>query len=85
MELPESPKVKLPWSNFATPILLGNLPVQDAVNLTAYLVGLQSGKARFAYGVPTVGGRTHVGVITKANAFKMLDEPELKHTNVGFL
>ncbi len=85
MELPPAPKVTLPWNRFATPISYGDLPLQDAVNLAAYLVGLQSGKARFAHGVPTVGGRTHVGVITKANGFRMLDEPELRHTNVGFI
>lgn len=84
MDLPASPAVKLPWDAFGIPIGYGDLPLQDAINLTAYLVGLQSGKARFAYGVPTVGGRTHVGVITKVDGFKMLEEPQLRLTNTGF-
>jgi hypothetical protein len=31
-----------------------------------------------------VGGRTHVGMITKSEGFRMLDEPELRHTNIGY-
>jgi hypothetical protein len=61
-----------------------NLPLQDAVDLAAFLVNLQSGRAKFGSGVATVGGRTHIGVITKQK-FVMLDEPELRHTNVGFV
>jgi hypothetical protein len=52
--------------------------------LLSYLVGLQSGKSKFATGVATVGGRTHIGVITKREGFRMLDEPELRHTNIGY-
>jgi hypothetical protein len=48
-------------------------------------VGLQSGKSKFAVGVPTVGGRTHVGVITRHEGFRMLSEPELRHRPVGFV
>ena len=53
------------------------------MDLVAFLVNLQSGRAKFGSGVATVGGRTHVGVITK-NRFEMLEEPRLKHTNTGF-
>jgi hypothetical protein len=84
LELPAPPKLNLPWDRFETLISYGNLPVQDAVHLASFLVGLQSGKARFAHGVPTVGGRTHVGVITKTDGLRMLDEPALKLSNPGF-
>lgn len=84
-ELPQPPEIKLPWDRFHSPISYGNLPVQDAVDFAAYLVSLQSGKAKFASGVATVGGRTHIGVITKSLGFRMLDEPELRHRNIGFV
>jgi hypothetical protein len=63
----------------------GNLPLQDAVDLASFLVGLQSGKSKFAMGVPRAGGRTHVGVVTRYEGFRMLGEPELRHTHVGFV
>ena len=41
-----------------------NLPHQEAINFVSFLVLLQDGRARFGRGVPTVGGRTHIGIIT---------------------
>jgi hypothetical protein len=82
-ELPQVPAFSLDWEGFRCNIAYGNLPVQDSIDLTAYLVELQSGKARFASGVATVGGRTHIGLITKQEGFRMLDEPELHYTRVG--
>ena len=61
-----------------------NLPLQEAVNMVSYLVLVQAGKARFERGVATVGGRTHVGVITKEQGFRILNEPELTHPYTGF-
>lgn len=84
-ELPVAPEIALGWDQFHSPIFYGNLPLQDAVDFAAFLVGIQSGKAKFAAGVPTVGGRTHIGVITRKDGFVMLDEPQLKHRNVGFV
>jgi hypothetical protein len=60
------------------------LPLQEAITFVAFLVNLQSGKSRFARGVATVGGRTHIGIITKGKDFRLLDEPELKHRHTGF-
>ena len=49
------------------------------------IASLQSGMSKFAIGVPTVGGRTHVGVVTRHEGFRMLGEPELRHTHIGFV
>jgi hypothetical protein len=83
--LPAAPEITIPWDRYRCDIAYGNLPLQDAVDLAAFLVSLQSGKSKFAIGVPTVGGRTHVGVVTRHEGFRMLDEPELRHTHVGFV
>jgi hypothetical protein len=85
VEVPEPPPISLPWNSCEARIIYANLPLQDAIDFAAYLVNLQSGRAKFAEGVPTVGGRTHVGVITKQNGFSMLEEPELVHRNTGFV
>lgn len=84
-ELPAAPQVRIPWDRYGCEIAYSNLPLQDAVDLASFLVGLQSGQSKFAMGVPTVGGRTHVGVVTRHEGFRMLDEPELRHTHVGFV
>lgn len=61
-----------------------NLPLQEAVNMASYLVFLQAGKARFERGVATVGGRIHVGVVTKEDGFRVLNAPKLAHRYTGF-
>jgi len=61
-----------------------NLPVQYAVELASLLVNVQSGIMRFSMGIPTVGGRTHVGVLERGRRFKLLNEPTLKHDHVGY-
>ena len=63
--------------------IYGNLPIKDSLDLTAYLVELQSGQAKFAKGIATVGGRTRIGLIRKQEGFHMLNEPELHYTRVG--
>ena len=61
-----------------------NLPLQEAINMVAYLVLMQAGKARFEKGIATVGGRIHVAVITKDRGFQLLNEPNLTHKYTGF-
>ncbi|MGF6879046.1 hypothetical protein [Paraburkholderia sp. MM5477-R1] len=78
------PAVELPFKNCQLDIDFANLPLQDAVDFVSYLVNLQSGRAKFARGVATVGGRTHIGVITRNNKLRMLNEPELVHRNPGY-
>lgn len=82
-ELPPKPSIQIDWNQFKLGIDFANLPLQSALDLVAYLVGLQSGKAKYVRGVPTVGGRTHIGILTKGK-FEMKNEPDLMHTNLGY-
>jgi hypothetical protein len=88
IDIPEIADISLDWSQYRTALDYANIPLQEAINFVAFLVNLQGGKARFARGVATVvatvGGRTHVGVITKDRGFRLIDEPELRHRYTGF-
>ena len=91
-ELPDDLDTTLPdkidsdfsWTDYFIDTDFSNLPLQEAVNMASYLVLMQAGKARFERGVATVGGRVHIGVITKEDGFEVLNEPELTHRYVGF-
>jgi hypothetical protein len=85
IEVPETDPIVLPWDEFQARIDFGNLPLQDAIDFAAYLVNIQSGRAKFSAGVPTVGGRTHIGLITREDGFRMIDEVPLTHRNAGFV
>lgn len=82
--LPLKLDVVLPWDDMETEFDYGNLPLQSAIDFVAFLVNLQSGMSRFAPGVATVGGRTHIAVVTKGGGFRMLNEPDLQHRHTGF-
>ena len=82
--LPDKPDLDAIWSAVNLPIDYSNLPEQDGVELVAHLVNMQSGRDKFASGVATVGGRTHIGIVTKSKGFRMLNEPEVVHQHVGF-
>ena len=90
-ELPEGTKIDAPsieggrpdWARFALPIGYSNLPLQEAVTFASAMVMVQASHSRFATGVATVGGRTHVGIITKAKGFWALNEPEITHRFTG--
>lgn len=84
IELPEIKKIETPWNKYNVSIDYANLPLQDAIELVSFLVNVQAGRAKFARGVATVGGRTHIGVITKAKGFQLLNEPQLAHRHTGF-
>jgi len=84
LDLPEPPKINPGWEEFRSDIGYSNMPIQEAINFVSFLVGLQSGQSRFTRGVATVGGRTHIAVITKDKGFVLLNEPELQHRNTGF-
>jgi hypothetical protein len=81
--LPAQPPFKVNWDEGQLSIDFANLPLQDAVDFVSYLVGLQSGKAKFVRGVPQVGGRTHIGIVQRGS-FTMPNEPELSHRNIGY-
>ena len=78
-------KPPLPWGPFGLSVSCANLPLQEAVDFAAFLVNLQSARDKFTRGVATVGGRTHVGVLTRADGFRMLNEPDVAHTITGFM
>jgi hypothetical protein len=59
------------------------LPIQSGIDLVSELVNLQSAAARFESGIPVVGGRTRIGIITKAGGLEFLSEPKLKHEHTG--
>jgi hypothetical protein len=83
IEAPQPP-IDLPWFTSIANIDFANLPTQYAVDLVELLVNLQSGMQRFANGVATVGGRTHVGVLKRGEKFAMLNEPKLVHNHTGY-
>jgi len=82
-DTPDFP-AQLPWFENVASIDFGNLPTQYAVDLAELLVNLQSGVQRFATGVATVGGRTHIGVLKRGEKFAMLNEPKLVHNHTGY-
>lgn len=83
VEVPEPEGVSLGWDRFEANIDYQNLPLQEAVNLVSSMVMSQASSARFGRGIATVGGRTHIGVVTKAKGFRALNEPELQHRFTG--
>lgn len=82
-QLPPLEPVALPWASAQLEVDVANMPLQDAIELASFLVNLQSGKSIFVRGVPTVGGRTHIGLLQRSG-FTMLNEPTLVHRNVGY-
>jgi hypothetical protein len=82
--LPSTVTVSPPWDKLKAGIPYSALPLQEAVNFVAYLIMMQAGKSRYVPGVATVGGRTHIGVITKDEGYKELNPPQLTHHYTGF-
>ena len=82
--LPDRVESDFSWHQYRIDTDFSNLPLQEAVNLVSYLVLMQAGKARFERGVATVGGRTHIGVVTKDEGFRILNKPEISHRYTGF-
>ena len=83
--LPATDPIVFPWDGFGARISFSDLPLQDAIDFAAYLANIQSGWAKFSAGVATVGGRTHIGLITRDQGFRMINETALTHSNTGFL
>jgi hypothetical protein len=84
IEIPDPEIESLPWEDAFIFVDCANLPLQGAVDLVSELCMLQATRARFTGGVPTVGGRIRIGVVTKKDGFKALNEPELVHQHTGF-
>lgn len=82
-DLPAKVTAKLSWEQAHLGIDYGNLPIQDAVDFVSWLVMLESGRNKFASGVPTVGGRTRIAIVRKGR-YSEPEEPELEHKFRGF-
>lgn len=83
IQVPKIGPIQVDWNQFAVPIEYANLPLQEAVHFVSTLVMAQASRMRFAAGVATVGGRTHIGIVTKAKGFEILNEPPLVHRFTG--
>ncbi|MEF2156370.1 hypothetical protein V3390_09060 [Luteimonas sp. FXH3W] len=83
-DLRELGSVNLPWELGWQDINYRNLPLQTAVELTAALVNIESGMQKFAQGIPTVGGRTRIGILRRGKGFLTLNEPSLVHHHTGY-
>ena len=56
------------------------MPVQDAIDLTTFILETTIGASRFLAGSPACGGPLWVAVITKQGGFKWIERPEWKIT-----
>lgn len=56
------------------------MPVQDAIDLTTFILEITIGASRFLPGAPPCGGPLWVAVITKRGGFKWIERPEWKVT-----
>ncbi|MDG2517369.1 hypothetical protein [Lysobacter soli] len=74
----------MPWQAGAPEIDWANLPVQSAVDLASTLVNAESAIQKFAMGIPTVGGRTRIGLMRRGTPFAFLNEPQIVHEHVGY-
>lgn len=83
-KLPPKKNIKLSWDSVKLSMDYSSWPIHDVIDFASFLVNMQSARAKFVPGVATVGGRIHIGVVTKGGGFNMLDEPKLRHRNVGF-
>lgn len=84
LHITEEQPPTLPWDSVTADIDFANLSTQYAVELVELLVNTQSGMQRFARGIPTVGGRTHIGVLKRGEGFQLLNEPKLQHKHTGY-
>lgn len=84
MELPPKPNLADLTFKYILNIDTANMPLQYGIELVAYLVNQESGRQKFTRGVMTVGGRTHIGVITKTEGYRELNKPALEHKHIGY-
>lgn len=82
--LPVAPQFDLDWNSHVLDLHLSDMPVQAAVDLVSFLVNAESARSAYSGGVPTVAGRTRIGVIEQYTEFVMINEPLLQHSHVGF-
>lgn len=75
---------ELPWNDGGPAFDWPNLPVQSAVDLASTLVNAESAIQKFSMGIPTVGGRTRIGLMRRGVPFEFLNEPKITHQHVGY-
>lgn len=84
IEVSETATPEISWDTGNADVDVGNLSTQYAVEFVEMLVNTQSGMQRFARGIPTVGGRTHIGVLKRGDNLVLLNEPQLEHKHTGY-
>lgn len=75
---------EIPWGVGGPQFDWPNMPVQSAVDMVSTLVNAESAMQKFAMGIPTVGGRTRIGLMRRGMPFAFLNEPEIVHQHVGY-
>lgn len=60
-------------SKLEAPVVLGAMPIQDAIELAKFMVQTTIGFMRFNLGAETVGGPIEIAAITKHEGFKWID------------
>lgn len=58
--------------NSVAPILSPAMPIQDAIDLSAFLVDATKQYVKFCVGADTVGGETDIAAVTKHEGFKWI-------------
>jgi hypothetical protein len=61
--------------DFQMQIVYPGMPVQDAINLAAYMLRTTIGYDFFQIGVPSCGGPLQLGVILPGEGFRWIQEP----------
>lgn len=67
-----APAVEQIGKRLAIPVVHAPMPIQDAIDLAAFLVDTTIKFSRFTIGAPTVGGPIEVAAITRHEGFKWI-------------
>jgi hypothetical protein len=70
-------------SRLMVPMVLPPMPIQDAIDLAAFLVETTVQFSRFAPGAPTVGGPIEIAAITKHEGFKWVQRKHYFNTTLN--
>lgn len=75
--------VELCRKKLSVPFVIAPMPIQDAIDLTIFLVETTINFSRFAPGAPTVGGPIEVAAITKHEGFKWIQRKHYYDTSLN--
>lgn len=62
------------WANFSE---------QASIDFVDFLVDIMKKAQKFSNKLPTVGGETHIAIITKSHGFKWISKEEYKYKDYG--